>query len=421
MSRDPRARGRATSPQEPTAKIAHAASRRRCGCGRGSLPRRGMAGQSGAMLPQEARGALPSRAARRPRSDQSVPVVRTAAERARAACRERIHRPARRHARDHAGSSSHSGAVEAIPQTLEAAAHPRLDSAERLSQMLGELGVRLALEKGQSYRLLLTRFERVDASPDRARVRAGEQHLQRSRILGGDHHAFFLIVHRYGFQFAPAQLIQAAIADDAGQPRQRLALGGDVRPGVVPDVDKTLLQDLLGRSRFPQYTQRHGVQMRRGQAVELREGPLILERGARQQLHQARVALELLLRVALHADRLPAFHPRWRSFRQRTSAWPASRLSTRASTKSRSESRFTYLRTGSRTVLDALRCTSERSARRHTVRAMCARLAARVPPGRMNSLSGRKLALKRSTASSRRRTCASLMVAWPGIDNSPPR
>src|SRR5438093_12829377 len=141
--------------------------------------------------------------------------------------------------------------------------------------------------------------------------------------------------------------------------------------------------------------------MRRGQAVELGEGPLILERGARQQLHQARVALELLLRVALHADRLPAFYPRWRFFRQRTSAWPASRLSTRASTKSRSESRFTYLRTGSRTVLDALRCTTERSARRHTVRATSARLAAGVPRGRMSSVTGRKSALNGTTNCSR--------------------
>src|SRR5438093_7073174 len=174
--------------------------------------------------------------------------------------------------------------------------------------------MRQSLEERQRDRLLLARLERLDAIPDRARVRAGEQHLQWSRILGGDRYAVFLIVHRYGFDFAPAELIQAAIADDAGQPRQRLALGGDVRTGVVPDVDKTLLQNLLGRGRFPQYTQRHGVQMRRGQAVELGERPLVRERGPCQQLHQARVALQLLRRVALHVDRTAAFYARWRSF-----------------------------------------------------------------------------------------------------------
>ncbi len=70
--------------------------------------------------------------------------------------------------------------------------------------------------------------------------------------------------------------------------------------------------------------------------------------------------------------------------------------------------------------LDAMR-TSARSARRHTVRATCAIAAARVPPGRMNSLSAPRSALKRSTAASRRATWASVTAAWPGIDSSPPR
>jgi hypothetical protein len=46
---------------------------------------------------------------------------------------------------------------------------------------------------------------------------------------------------------------------------------------VVPNVDETLLQYLLGRARFPEYTQRHRVQMRRGQVVELGERLLILD------------------------------------------------------------------------------------------------------------------------------------------------
>ena len=140
----------------------------------------------------------------------------------------------------------------------------------------------------------------VDAVLDRERVRAGKQQLERSGSWGRKRQTFLLIVHRYGFDFAPAQLIQAAIADDAGQPRQRLALGGDVRRGMVPDVDEAFLQNLLGSGRFTQYTQRHGEQMRRSHAVELRERLLILHCRARQQLHEARVALELLCRVAGH-------------------------------------------------------------------------------------------------------------------------
>ena len=38
--------------------------------------------------------------------------------------------------------------------------------------------------------------------------------------------------------------------------------------------------------------------------------------------------------------------------------------------------------------------TSARSARRHTVRATCAIAAARVPPGRMNSLSGAEIGVE---------------------------
>ena len=65
--------------------------------------------------------------------------------------------------------------------------------------------------------------------------------------------------------------------------------------------------------------------------------------------------------------------------------------------------------------------TSARSARRQTVRATWAMAAGRVPPGRMNSFSGPRSALKRSTASSSRATCASVTAAYPGTDSSPPR
>ena len=64
---------------------------------------------------------------------------------------------------------------------------------------------------------------------------------------------------------------------------------------------------------------------------------------------------------------------------------------------------------------------SDRSARRHTVRATCASAAARVPPGRMNSLSGARSALKRSTRLRRARRARRSSRRNPGIDNSPPR
>ena len=70
--------------------------------------------------------------------------------------------------------------IEARPQPLEAAAHPRLDRAERLPQMLREFRVRQALEEGQRDRLLLGRLERVEAALDRKGVRAGDQPIVRS-------------------------------------------------------------------------------------------------------------------------------------------------------------------------------------------------------------------------------------------------
>ena len=83
-----------------------------------------------------------------------------------------------------------------------------------------------------------------------------------------------------------------------------------------------------------------------------------------------------------------------RSFRQSTSGLPAARFSVRASTNSRSDSRFEIAARGSLTGSVAARRTSARSARRQTVRATCASAAARVPPGRMNSLSGAEVGVE---------------------------
>src|SRR5437879_991560 len=76
---------------------------------------------------------------------------------------------------------------------------------------------------------------------------------------------------------------------------------------------------------------------------------------------------------------------------------------------------------GSATFSEDERATSELSARRHTVRARCARLAARVPPGRMNSLSRGSPAFNASSKASSFSTWPAVMVARPGIETSPPR
>jgi drug/metabolite transporter (DMT)-like permease len=78
---------------------------------------------------------------------------------------------------------------------------------------------------------------------------------------------------------------------------------------------------------------------------------------------------------------------------QSTSVPPAARFSTRASTNSRSLSRFTYWRGASFSFSSPPRATIDRSARRHTARHTCAAAAGREPPGSMNSASRGRLAL----------------------------
>ena len=158
------------------------------------------------------------------------------------------------------------------------------------------------------------------------------------------------------------------------QPRQRLALGRDVGAGVMPDVDEGFLQHLLGGGRFTQDTQRDPVQMRRGQPVELGERRLVGQRRAREQLRE---------RGRCARDR--AVGPSARRLRDARSAGavgdpcatarpaaPAARLSARASTNSRSDSRFRYLRAGSPTGLGARERAPARARRAGT---RCARRA----------------------------------------------
>ena len=109
-----------------------------------------------------------------------------------------------------------------------------------------KLGVRQALVEGERDRLLLSCFQSFDAAFDRERVRARQQHLHRTGAVVGEHHSWFLIVDGHRVDLPSAHLIETAVAHDTRHPRQRLALCGDVRSRVMPDVDEALLQHLLG-------------------------------------------------------------------------------------------------------------------------------------------------------------------------------
>src|SRR4029079_16125795 len=184
--------------------------------------------------------------------------------------------------------------------------------------------------------------------------------------------------------FAPPLEVERPVADDRHEPRQRLAPGRIVGAGVVPDVDVGLLHDFLGDRTFTDDTQGDPVQMRRREPVQLLECKLVGQRYAREQRGKAGAALRWRRRGSLTHR---GASPRTRPFCHSTSGAPPARFSTRASTNGRSGRLFRYTRTGTETFSVPASATTARSARRHTVRATCASAAARIPPGRMNSLS----------------------------------
>ena len=127
-------------------------------------------------------------------------------------------------------------ALQAALQRHQRAAHPRLHGAERLAQLRRDLGVAEALEEGQRDALPLQRRELVHA---RRRARAPPTaRLSRSSgpgaVVGhGVVHVFVLAVAgvrrtldgpHLGLGLVAAQAVDRAIAGDAGEPRERLAL-----------------------------------------------------------------------------------------------------------------------------------------------------------------------------------------------------
>src|SRR2546425_1133271 len=83
-----------------------------------------------------------------------------------------------------------------------------------------------------------------------------------------------------------------------------------------------------------------------------------------------------------------------------SSGTPAATFTARASTNSRSDSRFRYCTTAGLIASSCDSATTARSARRHTVRARCSAAALGVPPGRMKFLRGASFASCVSIASS---------------------
>ena len=217
---------------------------------------------------------------------------------------------------------------------------------------------------------------------------------RRCRSDALEFHIRFIVIARHGHRvgLAPAQLVEASVAHDAREPGLRLRLRRAVASGVMPDVDERLLQEVLGRCRFPQDTQCNAIQMRRGEPVELRERRLIGERRAGEELGKPGAAIGIGCR---HGGDVRRALARLRAILPPEHVGPAAGAVQRS-------------REDEQEVREAIEIAARRIADRHRsppcgrararragrrCGATCASAAARVPPGRMNSLSAPRSAL----------------------------
>src|SRR6185436_2031015 len=140
---------------------------------------------------------------------------------------------------------------KAAPQLRQTAAHPGLDRAERLAQVLRELGVRQAVEERERDRLALPGIQAAQAARHRAGFLRALELVERARAGVRD-----VLFGAFGqwLRIRPAQPVEAAVAHDAGHPRHRRRPARVVFRRVPPDVDVALLQYLFGPVLTSQYT-----------------------------------------------------------------------------------------------------------------------------------------------------------------------
>jgi hypothetical protein len=194
------------------------------------------------------------------------------------------------------------GGIEAALQRRQRAAHPRLDGAERLAHLGRDFGVAEPLEEGEGDALPLARRELFHARRERTRLGSPAQQIERAgRFVGhGVVHVVVLAVAalarwsggaHLGLGLQAAQAVDGAVARNAREPREGLALRRVEAARRPPDVDVHLLQDVFGLGSVPVDTQHDGEQMRAGPLVERGKSRTIADSGASQQARQIMAAL----------------------------------------------------------------------------------------------------------------------------------
>src|SRR5258706_7425221 len=205
-------------------------------CVRSAFPRSTTAPRCGS-----ARVSASKRWRARPRS---VPSTYSAASACAASEeRRRIQRPLARRG---------LGAHEAILQFHESAAHVGLHGTERAAPVIGQFGMRQAVEERERDRLALLGVELAQAALQAMGFGALLGLARRRSTLVGQVRGELLV--DVGLLARAPDDVEAAVAHDGRHPRHRRALRPGVVRRVVPDVDETVLQRFLREGPLTDYT-----------------------------------------------------------------------------------------------------------------------------------------------------------------------
>ena len=160
--------------------------------------------------------------------------------------------------------------------------------------MLGDFGMRQAVEESQSHALALRRRELLQALRQLASLTGAAEQVQWTGVVAGQRLAWIgpivVILHAQAFGawlgLRAAQAVDGAVAGDVGEPGQRLAARGIEAGRGLPDRDIDFLQQVFGHGPVALDAQHHRKQMAAGAFVQLRKGGPVAQTRARQQLPQ---------------------------------------------------------------------------------------------------------------------------------------
>jgi len=158
--------------------------------------------------------------------------------------------------------------------------HPGLHRAERLAQVLGELGMRQAVEKGERDRLALPGFQPAQAAGERRGIAAALELGQGAGVVAFQTFEL-LVIDR--LRIRPSQPVEAAVAHDARHPGHGRGAARAVFRRVPPHADVAFLQHFLGPVFTPQYTQGDAEQFRRRGVIKCAERAAVAQRAAGEE------------------------------------------------------------------------------------------------------------------------------------------